>query len=260
MRLSPKLLAVVALSTTCLPSFAEEKPTLQAYSVSVRKRLSKEDASIYYEERSGTRIQAVLSFPGKTMLAVDEKASKLEAYKDDLGTNLMDPKEIFGSKWIESFAFHVSEKGDRALTTFTSVGAPAKGAKAIVIKGTMSLLCGGNQKTIELKDLEIKPDPKAKLKIGDFTFTVEKSFGDTLLIKFESNSPTIRSASFAAEGQTITTDKPSRTRYGFDNKFTYGTSFHVRTKATKLNVSLTYFENIEAIDLPVDMSVGIGLE
>lgn len=257
-------IALTVLGTSALCVYAEEKPTVQAYSVSVRKRLTREDAKIAYEERPGTRIQAVLSLPGKTMLAVDEKASKLESFKDDLGTDLTKADDTFpgGNRWVESFAFKASEKGDRALTVFNAAGVPASGAKKILMRGTLSILCGGTTKTAELKEVELKVDPKAKIKLGEVTFTVEKSLyvGD-VSVKFESSSPNIRSASFTTTtGQAITTDKPNTSRFGFDNKYTYNTSYNLRTKADKINITLTYFEKTEVVNLPVELSVGIGLE
>jgi hypothetical protein len=255
-------LVLAFLSAGLPPARAEEKPTVQAYAVSVRKKLSKEDASIGFEERAGTRINVVLSNPGKTMIAVDEKASKLEAFKDDLGTDLTKAKDAFGfGGWVESFSFKASEKGDRALAVFNANGVPAAGAKTVTLKGTMSILCASGPKTLDHKDLALKIDPKNKIKVGDFTLTVEQSFtaGD-LALKFESNSPNLKSVAFTtADGKAITTNKPLNSRFGINNKFTYYTTYNLRTKADTVNLTLTYYEKVEAVEFPVDLTVGLGL-
>lgn len=254
--------AMLAIGLFVTSGWSQEKPSIEPYSVSVRRKLSEDDAKIYFEERVGVRIQAILVNPGKTMLSVDEKASTLEYVKDDLGNDLMKaaPKSFPSSSWVDSFSFKASERGDRALSTFVANSPPAKGAKTISIKGKLAILCGTSEKTVDEKEVALKADSKNKMKIGDLTLTIEKSFGSELSFKFESAGPNLRNVIFTTtDGKSIPVNKPSNTRFGFNNKYTYGTTYSVKPTTEKLNLSVTYFDKVEVIDFPVELTVGLGL-
>jgi hypothetical protein len=137
--------------------------------------------------------------------------------------------------------------------------APAKGASKSVVKGSLVLICGTDEKTTDEKEVEMKD--KAETTLGDFTIKVtqEKGFGGSgASFTITANNPTLKVVNVKdADGKTVETMTFGSPYQSFDKKWT--ASYTLKKVVEKPKISITYFSKEEKVTVPVDLGMGVGL-
>src|SRR5262249_24597347 len=109
-----------------------------------------------------------LTAPGKFVLGIDVKESKLAEFTDDKGTKLY-TADRFGISWLSDLPL-INPDGDVCTVHFNGQAAPGKGATKLHVKATVVLTCGKEEKSADPKEIAIKKDNKET--VGDFTIQV----------------------------------------------------------------------------------------
>src|SRR5579884_1675053 len=118
---------------------------------------------------TGVTMDLAISQPGRFIVGVDAKASKLESFTDDKSNSLYKkPVGIFGaqSNWINEYATQYGPEGGQCTIQIAAGNPPGKGAGKIQVKASLVVKCGSEEKTTEKKELAIKMNEEVS--VGDF--------------------------------------------------------------------------------------------
>jgi hypothetical protein len=206
--------------------------------------------------RSGTAVVLQLHLPGRHPVGVDFEGSKLAAAGDDKGTDLArSPKGAPGQ--VFSPRARPAKEPDRVQFLVKLPECPALGAVKVRLKGTAVVLCGTKEKTGEVKDAKLVP--KATVKAGPVELTVaERQPTNATLLAVKSTLP-LKALEFVdAKGQVL----QSAARIERDDSAkppVYAGTCALRDKLDQATVRLTWFEEVERLQVPFDLEVGLGL-
>jgi hypothetical protein len=222
--------------------------------------------------RAGTEVQAVVELPGKTILAVNAQESKLTVFPDDQASG--GGEKSGGSARPRVSHLAVSRDGHRCLVQFIADRTPAAGANKVVVKGSLVLDCGTGEKTVQEKGFYLKEAKKKengfylkeakKTKLGPLDLQASPQPGREIsalwFLTFRSDRPVIKSVEcFDPKGNRLKVamilpplrgvgEKKYQSKYSVDNR-----------QNDRVTVKVTYYAKVEAVTVPVDLSVGVGL-
>jgi len=213
--------------------------------------------------KKGTSLTLVVRRADKFFVGMDKK-TKLAAFTDDAGTDLLKKTGKWGMSGISSFP-KFSEDGHLCVVDVQGPTPPAKGAKTIRLKATLVMKCAEGEKTAVQKDLKLKKG--SKLTAGPVPWVITKvgkpDWGDAKLAVSVSGSVShdaIKQLVFLdAAGKEIEHSVGMRSSSGWGNRMTYGVTYNLKKKVDAVTVKVIYFEKTETITIPVDLEVGVGL-
>jgi hypothetical protein len=259
------------LLTLCLFAFfaglslADEKKsevTAQATFLGIRKPLPvKKKVPGAFPDNGSTNLDVALSAPGKFILGIDVKASKLDQFTDDKETKLY-TADRFGATWLSDYV-QIDPEGEVCTVHFNGQVAPAKGATKLRIKATVVLSCGTDEKATDKKEIAIKKEQKETL--GAFTIHVVSDgamFGGPQIVVASDKQNLKGVEFFDAKGEAIKLFFPPNRQnyYPTPMKMQYGMYATLPKKIDAVTVKVTYFDKTEALSVPIDLNVGVGLE
>jgi len=237
------------------------KTTVEGTMLTVSRQL---DQKQFPGRTASTGLTVQVNCPGKQILSVDP-SSKVSSLQDDKGTDLTKapvkakvggfPVYSFGPTFMQS---GIAQDRTGLLVSVYGSNAPAKGASTVRLKGELVLVCGTDEKTTDVKEVEIKMN--AETKVGDFTFKVtqEKGFiaGSGGSFTITSTAPNIKTVNVKdAAGKTV--DLLPGFTSGFGKN--WAANFSMKRAVDRAKVSITYFSKQEKVPVPVDVSMGLGL-
>jgi len=265
------------LSTLCLFAFgaallaadeakpADEKSSakVQAIGLIVRKSPPPKPGAFGFAP-NGVTMDLTVSKPGKFIVGIDAKASKLDSFTDDKKNNLFKKQPgVFGGadRWINEYMTQFGPEGESCTVQIMAANAPGKGAAKILVKASLIVQCGANEKTTDKKEIALKANEEVK--VGDFTMKVNNAgdFGAGLAVL--SAEPRVKSVEFFdADGKAMKTMPPGRGNiFDQQGKPQAAASYFLGgKKMDKVSFKITYFDKIEAVTVPLDLSVGLDLE
>jgi hypothetical protein len=259
------------LSTLCLLGVAggllaadEKKADVkaQATALMVRKPLPpKKTDPLAFVDTGSTALDVTLTATGKYVLGVDLKASKLEHFTDDKQTKL-DSGNRFGQNWLSDYP-QITPDGEQCTVHLSAPTPPAKGAAKVQVKATVVLQCGADEKATDKKEIAIKKDQKET--VGAFTIQVVNdgaAFGGPQIAVISDKQIVKGAEFFDAKGEAIKLQLfPYRQNvFAGPGKMQYSLVSTLPQKADKVSVKVNYFNKVEPVEVPLDLSVGVGLE
>ena len=213
---------------------------------------------------SGTTVALRIVQPAKTMVRVDEDASKLEAFADDQGTDLSKTASRFGPRWLSWGSF--SEDGHTyRFSIVNSKKVPAAGTKHVHVKARIAVECGSDVKTAEAKDVALKKG--TALTVGPLKMTVgdvkDGGFQSKMTVELSSKQPftAVRKVTFLGpDGKVIKHRGAGSGSWSvFGKAKTYTVSYGLAEKVDTVTVRFEYYGKVEKITVPIDVKVGLGL-
>ena len=216
----------------------------------------------------GTRVTLWLSDLSRQIVDLDEKASKITAFTDDKGTDLLKNET---KKGLGGFSFgfgplsaSVSPDKHHCTVEIRAENRPVEGAVGIRLKADLVLKCGVGEKVAETKDANLAKG--TKLAGGPLDFKVaevgNESFGDakmSLSLETEGDIAAIKQiAFFDADGKEIKSRRMGWSSSGFGGKMTHHINYGLDKQVDQATAKITYFEKIEAVTVPVDVKTGLG--
>jgi len=265
-------LSTLCLLTTGAALFAAEdkKPAdektsakVQAIGLYLRKAPPAKPGVMTFRP-NGVTVDLTVAQPGKFIAGIDAKASKLDSFTDDKKNDLnKKPAGVFGgqSNWLNEYATQYGPDGDCTIQILAT-GAPGKGAAKILVKGSLVLKCGADEKKMDKKEIALKMNEEVSA--GDFKVKVTSAgdFGAGLAVT--SADPSVKSIEFFdAEGKAFKAMPSGRgiNPFGPDGKPQAIVSYFLSgKKMPKVSFQITYFNKIESLTVPLDLRVGLDLE
>jgi hypothetical protein len=263
------VLAMIPLSVGAAPRESGVAPAegVSVASLQLQKKLNDRESSLVMGAWAGTTITLLLSQPEKSVIGIDENASKLTSFTDDRGTDLA-KAEGNSASWISAVFSKISEDGKLVAAPIRSNATPAAGAREITLKATIVLRCGGAQKTSEQKDVPLAA-AGTKISAGPTTLAIaksNKSAGNELVgaqksVTLTSKTPldAIKSIAFLDQaGKEIRSHVSAHSTMTFGAMSTYDATYSLEQNVDTATVRVTYYEKIENVSVPVDLKVGVG--
>jgi len=246
---------------------AKGKVQVEVIALEVNRPLpaDKSKLFLYGIPTKGTTLKLLIVLPGKNIIGRDTAGCKLTTFADDKGTDLSKTRG-WGSHpgWLGSFGPRISKDAQACIMELRSDAAPAKGAGKIILKAKLALKCGSGETTytekVAMKAGTLIKFPPAPMKVGSvkdgdwggmkmaFTVTSDKS---TESIK--------KVALLGPGGKEIKHRTLGRGRSGSPGKMTYETTYGLAEKVDSVTLKITYYDKVETVAVPVDVSVGVGL-
>ena len=240
--------------------------TVQVIGLSIfRPDPARENKSYVFGRHSGTTLHVRVARQDKTIISIDREASKLSSFTDDKGTDLsVKSKRRWGDHWLGSWP-RISDDGHSCVLEISSPKTPAAGASKLIIKADIALACGSDVKTAEQKDFALTKG--SKLTAGPVPMKVqsvkESSFGDakmTVELISSKSFDAVKALTFiGADGKEIKYDSMGEGKSGIAGKMTYSKAIGLHKKADVVTVKVTYYQKVEKLTVPVNLSVGVGL-
>ncbi|HWG42150.1 MAG TPA: hypothetical protein VN688_05140 [Gemmataceae bacterium] len=258
------LLAVAGFAVAADEKAAEDKGSakVRAVGLALHKPLPEKPGTIMYNP-SGMTLDINVSLPGKFIVGVNAKDSKLESFTDDKKNDLFKGKARFGppANWISPFMTRIDPAGEHCTIQVGGAATPGKGAEKILLKGSLMVQCGTGEKTTEKKEIALKTNEEVA--VGDFKMKVNSaaSFGSSLAVL--SAEPKVKSVEFFdAAGKAIKAMPQGRSTnpFGPGGKPQAVFSYFLNGKMDKVSFKVTYFDKLESATVPLDLRLGLDLE
>lgn len=216
--------------------------------------------------QAGTRLHLLIRRGDLRIVDVDTKASTLEAFTDEKGTDLTKRAQTgWGSRSWLSWP-EVGDDGHTASFGITSKRVPAAGAKELHLKAAIVLRCGSAVKSAEVKGLALKKG--SALAAGSLKMAVKNVQdggwgGDAkMTVELTSRQPLtpIRKLTFLApDGKEIKHRRQGSGSSSLGRTTTYTTSYALSRKVQTVTVRIEYYSKVQTLTIPVDVTTGLGL-
>ena len=251
---------VLALVMSAIGAAPAAKP--EVYAVEIKKAEPGRDERFAAQE--GVTVKVFVPQPGRFIIGVDEKASKLSAFVDDRKTDLSkakDPK-AFKQDFLSPFS-EVTTDGQGIKLDLRAPRPPSAGARGIQIKADVALRVGSDEKKQEVKDVSLA---ESKISLAGMNVTVKRSkdqaWGDyKMSVTINANRPQdcIRKLSFVgADGKEIKSGIISRSSFSFGTGGNWDVTYGLERVVDKATIRVEYFDKVEVVSVPLDMDLGVG--
>ncbi len=208
----------------------------------------------------GTQVTAALHLPMKSIVGVDPSESKLASFTDDKDTDLIqnakkgrvEPSGLVGG-------FRITTDCQYCRVAYYALGRPVEGATKVRVKGTLAVLIGKDEKTVEMQDVALPLG--IDLKVGKFH--VPKLGGNTFL-HYDGDRPLKSLVLLDAAGKEVAFKYPGYfeggpPEFNLRGKQHFRGRFYTKTRIDRCTVRVVYFETVERILVPVDLEASLGL-
>jgi hypothetical protein len=199
---------------------------------------------------NGTRIALWVKMPaGQGLIEIDERASLLQHFGDDKGTNL-------GGKF-DSFPDELKD-GSGGTIEIESSGFPAQGATSLTVEGTLAMTVASGTRKTRVANVQLRND--AKFMFGTTSVTVAEVETEGENQKFTLKLPRsvmagIKEVVFLdARGQPIEGHGTGR---GYMNDAAE-MGFTVKTALKTLTIEFEAWQGLKTIKVPFNIKAGIG--
>jgi hypothetical protein len=201
---------------------------------------------------NGTRIVLWVKMPaGQGLIEIDERASLLQSFTDDKGTNV-------GGKF-GSFPQEFKD-GTGGTIEVESSGFPAQGATALLAEGSVAMTVASGTRKTRVANVSLRNDAKFMFGQTSITLAEVETEGDSqkFTLKLPRSVMTgIKEVVFLdAKGQALESSNSGR-GYMNDNA---EMSFSVKTALKTLTIEFEAWQGLRTIKVPFKVKAGIGLQ
>jgi hypothetical protein len=243
-----------ALAPGAAPQGDQGKPTLTPYQVIVRRKIDAKDFPPDRVADARTHARFLARVPGKVVLRLDQ-SSKLTAFGDDKGASLLDARDPTSAVFYSGLL--TTDGSGMMIGVASSRHAPTAGATAVIVKGSLVLACGLDEKTIPDTKVDFKAQGDSKLGVLTLRAGVSKganprtnfeltgavrSIKELLVLDGDGKEVSVLTSSIVAEA-------------GGGLRFSYFLSREV----ARGSVRVVYYAAEEKVTVPVDLTIAVGL-
>ena len=253
--------ALIALSTASF--VAAQTPQVEPIKLEVRRKPTLKGVDAFGEP--GVTLEVAVRAPGKPLLSVDTEQSKLVRFRDDKGTDLAKGASKGFFFWVSKRSSFGDAPKDACVLEFQTKGLPAKGAGRIELVAEVAMRSASGtasaQQEVKLKEgakISCGPVPMFLSSVDDSEFD-----GSEVTVQVSAKEPmdAVKEIEFLdAQGAPMKAESMGSSSFGFGGKKTYSRAFGLPSRPKSLTVKVTYFREVETVQVPVKLSLGMGLQ
>ncbi len=242
-------------------------------------------ASRVFAGQPGTAVELTLRPPrDRKLISVDVPASKITAFSDDRGTDLLAAQPAPGPRpasvhvslglgrkpGINALASRVVGDGKAALVAVGSPGLPGKGATVLRVKGALAVRLGGKTEDVTSTDLELR---KGKLDVKGMDVSINtvveqadagnapgkgpKATFVTLKLNDESADTLIAAKFRGANGTPIEQAQTGTSNLGHAGIKTM--TYRLKAEGIqRVSITISYWAELRTVVVPLDAAAGMG--
>ena len=264
--LSSALPAFLVAAAVGAPIEEAERANVEAVGIQVVKALRGDtQKQSFTGRRTGTAVTLKVSDGQRSFVGFDGKASTLDAFTDDRGTELVTEAARLLKTWADGQSW-VSDDGRSCLFDILSMKTPSRRAQRVTIRGKMVFRCGLNGTTAEQANFVLEKGQRLKAGPAPMKITGVQRGDDTTIFTLATKSSidAIARISFhGPDGKEIDTELMDKAVVGFMGETFYELTYCLKTKDPQRIDSVTarvrYYRKIEKLAVPVHLTVGLGL-
>lgn len=208
---------------------------------------------------NGVRMETMVSLPGRFIVGLDPKTAKLDSFTDDK-SNVLFKKGggLFGgANWLTEFGMLFDPDGESVAFEIIGTNPPGKGAEKILLKGSLNVKVGSEEKATDKKEMALKPKEEAE--VGPFKVQVNQFVNRVEVLTDEENIKKVEF--FDDKDKPIQSGRPGRARVPADKgKMVHQYSYFLIGNPKKFTIKVHYFTKVESVTVPLDLRVGLDLE
>lgn len=211
-----------------------------------------------FSSEGGVTLSVLAVSNAGSIVKLDENTSSIESVIDEQGNQLLKEDQWFTLTCMNS----VSKDGKAVLFEIKAAGVPARGSKTIQAKGAVTLVCATGSKTVKSAPIEAKPG--TEFEVNGAKFTVAKigtaeyddDYSRSIELKSSEWPDAVAAIRFLdAGGKTIESTNWS-SMYSGTNR---SEEHYLRNPVDIFILEVDFWENLESIQTPIDLTVGTGL-
>lgn len=211
----------------------------------------------------GVTVVLQVAHPGGGLIGFDEDGSKLDAFTDDQGNSLVIERDFVNDGFSAFPRF--SSDAKVALVELNAAGIPAAKARELRAKGTLVFRRATKPATVRQENVSLKKG--TQFEVGPFKFKIENAgkpdWGEEPLaveLQSQQNLDAIKAVKFLdAQGQAIESNRAGRGSFGMPGSMTYSVEYNLAREVETVTMEIAYWENIETVEVPFDLKVGVGM-
>ncbi len=247
----------------CVPVFAQQAK-VEVLGLSIGKKLTPAQKDIFLFTSEGTRLQIGISLPGRTFIGEARDECKFGKFTDDKGTDLFAPlgHAPEADDWLGSFGPKFTEDGKLCGLQIEAPDLPAKDATKLQFSGTLVLRCGTTPKTAEQKSVVLKKGSKISAGPVPFEIVELQVAGNETKLDLKATKTLeriIKIAFFNKAGKEINSHREGYESSAIFGNYSITQSFVLSGKPTSVTMKISYFDKVENVTVPVEISAGLGL-
>ncbi len=254
-----------AVCPTTLADDAASKTKVTAYGLRVvPKPFEGNDMMRAFHAFEGTSVAILLEQPSGGLISFDSDSSKIESFTDDKGKNLLESTSEFGMPALP-MSPEIGEGGKAVVIEINGGQTPTKGATSLKIKGKLAFKAATQKKSYTHKDLEVKEE--AKIEAGPIPLTIGRAgkpeWGEEpleIVLQAKKHLDEVASIRFLdADGKEIESSESGSMTMSLGDSVSVERSYTLAKKVEKVTVEISYWTDMKAIEIPVDLTVSLGL-
>ncbi len=252
------LAATVFANTDLSAQSADPKVEVVGFSVAKKDEKSKYGGSAAVGLTTGTKVYVKITMKDLSIVSVAEK--EVPVIIDGSGKELNEKSPRFLSL---KYAAQISEDKKSVTVPVSGKVVPSSNSQKMSLKGKFQINCGSTTKE-ETVTGELKTEGEFKLAgIESKIQRLEKGFKDnTTRVTFRAKTSfdAIKEIhAVDADGKKVAGRTAGSGSFGFRDKKTYDQSYEFELKQDQIKkFHVVYFDKIETIDVPVEVTFGFG--
>jgi len=254
------LICVVGATVLLLGQAKRSDPRVEILRLKICKRLpdtAKKEGRTLRPCYVPTEILLLVSEPERRMVDVQRENCRLNAFVDDKGDDMS-----------EGGGFHIvgaefTDDGHYAIIPLRSTKIPSPGATRIIAEGTLAITTVSGEKTEERISVPLVKETKISVGRGDLIITsVKAEAGEgrqEITFRYDQPDYLIKHLRlFEESGKEIEAEKTSP-GFGFGGDDSFTKNWLLPRGLEKVTLKVTYYSRVDSIEIPLDVSVGVGL-
>lgn len=272
-----KLQLLVGLMVMCVATgvvTAQEQPPVSAEIVVLRVMVVGFPADSFdlapFNASPGTAVAVLLRSADKLIVAVLGDKSRIDAFSDDTGADLLEPPPATGAA-SNQFSMTtsvigpfptISNDGKSAVVELTAPSSPADGATSLQLKGTivMQLAVGTSKITVPHAELvsgamDVPGYTVAIEQVGEVNWGNGPQRSVTFKVTGDKAEQLAAVRFLNADGSEIQSQRTMRMRMFGHVQVTYVLDKMVDAAT----IELSFWDGLESVEVPLDMQITLGI-
>lgn len=223
----------------------------------------------FNQNEPGTKVALLVSSSGPGILGVEDKKSKVASVKDDKGSDLLaaKPKKEGGFSRTGIWPFpKIAKDGKSCVLEVHTHGLPAKGARSILVEGTLTLLTAQGQETVKQADVALRAG--SKIKAGELELAVDKvgpdgfneQFPYQVSISGGKGGRSLAKLRFLdAAGKEVESRTGSVSRMSGFGGESWTWTYNLKSELKACAVEVSLWKRLSEVAVPFKLEVSLGL-